>query len=213
MKQGRTLPPALATWLLRHLCQRDTRDALTGDLFERFSDGESGRWFWRQVLVAITVGALRGLRSHWSRICFSAFGAALLFLLSGKIMRLPAIERLWVLGIGLPWPFSSAYDFGFRGVIAALIVQPLLAVALLIDGAFSWSRMFRTFAITFGLLVATSLSGFLFAFPRRTPMGVCCGVAMLFVALLISAWAGCRMSTLQPRTSNDSHHHSPRRVV
>ena len=191
-------PPPMATWLVRHLGPKNTRDALTGDLLERFSEGESDRWFWRQVLVAIALGALRGLPAQWPRICFSASGAAFLLLLSGKTMRLPAIERLWILGIGLPWPISSAYDFGFRGFVAALIVQPFFAAALVIDNAFSWSGIFGTFAISFVLLVATSLSGTLFAFPR-TPTGMCFAAFTLFAALFISAWAGCRMGTLRAR--------------
>lgn len=176
MKSERIQPPPLATWLIRHLGHEDTRDVPTGDLFERFSEGESGRWFWRQVLVAITLAALKGLRADRLRICFSASGAVLLLLISDKIMRLPAIERLWVLGIGLPWPISSAYDFGFRRVVAALIVQPLLAAALLIDHAFSWSRILKAFGISFGLPVAMSLSGTLFAF-RPTPVGICFGAS------------------------------------
>jgi hypothetical protein len=208
MRHERKPPPALATWLLRRLYHRDTRDALTGDLFERYSEGESDRWFWRQVLVAVTLDALRGLRAHWPQICFSASGAGLLLLVIGKTMRLPAIERVWVLGLGLPWPISSAYDFGFRGAVAALIVQPLLAVPLLIDNAFSWSKIFRTFVISFGLIGATFLAWVLFAFPP-TPMRRCFAAFLLFAALLISAWAGRR--TL--RASNDGQHRSQRRIV
>jgi hypothetical protein len=212
MRQERTPPPALATWLLRHLCHRDTRDALTGDLFERFSEGESDRLFWHQVMVAITRGTLRGLLAHWPEICFSASGAAMLVLLSGKAMRLPAIEKLWVLGLGLPWPMSSAYDFGFRGAVAALIVQPLLAVLLLIANAFSWSRLFRTFVVSFGLLAATLLAGVLFGLPP-TPMNRCFAAFTLFAALLISAWAGCRMGVFRTRISSHGQHRSERSIV
>jgi len=56
-------PPALATWLL-HLCNKN-QDALVGDLFERFDEGQSAGWFWRQVLIAISFGVSSELRTRW----------------------------------------------------------------------------------------------------------------------------------------------------
>jgi hypothetical protein len=44
--------PRLATWLLRHARPVGDSDALTGDLIERFREGQTRGWFWRQVLIA-----------------------------------------------------------------------------------------------------------------------------------------------------------------
>jgi hypothetical protein len=38
MNSERPQPPALAVFLLRHLCPKDRQEALTGDLFERFGE-------------------------------------------------------------------------------------------------------------------------------------------------------------------------------
>jgi hypothetical protein len=56
MNSGRSDPPKSALWLLRRLCPKRNREAITGDLLERFGERRSTGWFWRQVLVAILVG-------------------------------------------------------------------------------------------------------------------------------------------------------------
>lgn len=64
MRGKHSRPPALATWLLLHLCDKN-QDALVGDLFERFDEGQSAGWFWRQVLIAISFGVFSELRARW----------------------------------------------------------------------------------------------------------------------------------------------------
>jgi len=183
-------PPALAIWLLRNLCARNNREALTGDLLERFGEGQSGWWFWRQVLIAIMAGAITELRDHWPQIAFSISGNTLLWFWWGKTMRSPAIEGLWVRGIALPWPLSSAYDFGFQAVFAALMVQPLLIALLLLNRAFSWLSIFRTLLVSIALFAV--LQPLLWATITPKPMTrVYAGAAMRGIALLISAWVGC----------------------
>ena len=113
-------------------------------------------------------------------------------------MRVPAVEQLWVWGVGLPWPLASAYDFGFRAALGALMVQPLLAALLLLDRTFRWFRMLRTLVFSLGALSASGLAGFLWITyapvtwppPRLTQFYV--GALIPFIALLISAWVGCR---------------------
>ena len=94
MNRERSHPPAVAMWLLRHLIPRRNREALAGDLVESFSQRHSPSWFWRQVLIAILVGASRELSSRWPQICFAAAGTALLrfHLTRISIWRMLAIE-------------------------------------------------------------------------------------------------------------------------
>lgn len=47
-------PPRLAVWLLKHFGPEINLEALAGDLQEAFSQGKSERWYWRQVLRAIS---------------------------------------------------------------------------------------------------------------------------------------------------------------
>lgn len=79
MNEDRSHPPAPATWLLRHLTPKRNRQVLAADLFESFSQGHSASWFWRQVFIAILVGASRELSARWPQICFAAAGTALLW--------------------------------------------------------------------------------------------------------------------------------------
>ena len=62
-------PPAVAVWLLRRLYPKRHREVLIGDLLEKFGEGHSDAWFWRQVVVAILVGS-----PLWSDIGVAAVG-------------------------------------------------------------------------------------------------------------------------------------------
>jgi hypothetical protein len=79
MNSERSQPPALASWLLRRLCSTKDREALTGDLYERFGEGQSERWFWRQVVIAILVGAARGFSVRFFLILLMALNALVFF--------------------------------------------------------------------------------------------------------------------------------------
>jgi hypothetical protein len=74
MSNGRSQPPTLGMFLLRHLCPKDNREILIGDLLESFREGRSDGWFWRQVLIALLAGVSKGLRLHWPEICFAVAG-------------------------------------------------------------------------------------------------------------------------------------------
>jgi hypothetical protein len=55
-------PPLVATWLLSHLTHDN--QCLSGDLLEQFRSGRTRVWYWRQVLLAILVGAWCDVRHH-----------------------------------------------------------------------------------------------------------------------------------------------------
>jgi hypothetical protein len=57
-------PPALATWLFEWMVSDPRREALAGDLVERYGAGGSAGWYWRQVLVAIVSSFLRDFGDH-----------------------------------------------------------------------------------------------------------------------------------------------------
>ena len=65
MSGKKSNPPRLAIWWLRHACPGSDNNALTGDLIERFHEGQSVGWLWRQVLSAFAVGVVCEIQRHW----------------------------------------------------------------------------------------------------------------------------------------------------
>src|SRR6202008_1264114 len=116
-------PPRLAAWLLRR------HEALSGDLLERYGEGESDGWFWRQALSAILV-------NNWPQILFSIAGAPALWFCAGRFLGFllsnPVVARTWYVALGgFEWPEPLVYDQVLRSAVAALMIQPILAVMLL----------------------------------------------------------------------------------
>ena len=58
-------PPALASWMLRHLVLGDQTEALEGDLLEEFQRRGSVAWYWRQVFGAIFASFTNEVRADW----------------------------------------------------------------------------------------------------------------------------------------------------
>jgi hypothetical protein len=196
MNRERSHPPALASWLLWHLSPKKNREALAGDLFESFSQGHSAGWFWRQVLIAVLVGASRELSARWLQICFAGAGMALLWG-SSWITRNSALEHLRLWGIGLPWPVSAVYSVGLAEILRAVIVLPMFAVLLLVTGSFGWVRMIRALFISLVLFAIGDLAVFWWLSGHRVDSYSQAWTALVFkearffFALLISAWVTC----------------------
>ena len=53
------VPPRVALWILERFCAGYRSDSLAGDLIEQFQQGESRRWFWKQVVAAVLVARTR----------------------------------------------------------------------------------------------------------------------------------------------------------
>jgi hypothetical protein len=75
-------PPRLASWLLHHLASSPQRESLAGDLIERYQQGQSATWYWRQVLAAILAGVIRDIRDmdlHIKRVWLPGAASCLVF--------------------------------------------------------------------------------------------------------------------------------------
>jgi hypothetical protein len=72
--------PRLAVWLVGHL-PYGRSEAVLGDLLERFAQGETVWWFWRQALCALAVSLKTAIKVHgpsfaaaliaWIAVCFA----------------------------------------------------------------------------------------------------------------------------------------------
>ena len=122
MKQAKSV--ALAGWLLRHFTFGPHREALTGDLSEELQSGRSANWYWRQVLSAIAVGALRKSRDSLLALLFSLAWSALYpawRLSFARINLTHILPQRWA-AIDLP------YSTGLHGI--AEIIPAILFVWL-----------------------------------------------------------------------------------
>ena len=140
-------PPRLATWILKRLGSTIIEEALIGDLFEAYQTRRSPFWYWRQVGVAIGVGACRDVWHHLP----VALGAIVtgLFVAAVPFWWLVNTSAAWLSNVPLPvwiqtlaaWlvVFGSALLSGwlvsllFRAHRAAAVLS--LAAAILVVGA------------------------------------------------------------------------------
>jgi hypothetical protein len=66
------VPPRMAAWLLEHLGPGYRNESLVGDLFEEYHQDRTRAWYWRQVIIAICVGAAISLRIWLPRLAASS---------------------------------------------------------------------------------------------------------------------------------------------
>jgi hypothetical protein len=188
MREKRSNPPRTAIWLLRHACP-DDNESLTGDLIERFSEGQTRGWFWRQVLVAFAVGALGKIREHWPHFCYAIAGTLIAVFL-GEVMQVArAITYRWL----LPWPLSKLVSDLTPNALITLAALQVLAVALVLSGVFRWASILRTWVISIALF---AMNLYLVVLPIDLMVGPFNIPPLLFASqylliLLASAWLGC----------------------
>jgi hypothetical protein len=138
----------LAVWLLWRLYRKRNREAIAGDLIERFREGRSKGWFWRQVLVAILVGASSQLRMLWTEICLAVAGTALIWIFPWwQVFPGEALTTSTNWGIRLAWLIGIE-------IVTALIVLPLFAVLFRVRRTFSWANLLRVFCVSTVLFTA-----------------------------------------------------------
>ena len=202
MTDGKSNPPGRAIWFLQHMCPGDN-EPLTGDLIEKFREGRTHGWFWRQVFIAFAVSVLVAIRRHWPCLCYAIAGTPI-----PGFLR--AVDRVPVLSHALfQWSALSRRYGGqsFGGEIfvqfSVLYALPLFALALAINRQFRWPIVFRTGVINVVLLAfgwwslevldtfqSTTLPiedrHFLWLMPLEPSL-----VRLLFFSIfLVSAWLG-----------------------
>jgi hypothetical protein len=186
MSNNRFNPPRLAIWWLRHACPSSDDDALTGDLIERFREGQTRSWFWRQVLIAFALGVPGEIRRHWPHFCYAIAGATLPEILFRGVKPVPIG---WWTNLPEPWEhFVLLLGLWAQLVLTAL---PVLAAGLVIGRMFRWVSLLRTALISLALI---TLGHYVFA-----PGSLQMLTVMLFSSFLVATWLGC----LSPRKADE----------
>jgi hypothetical protein len=196
MRHSERHPPTLAIWLLERFAHSVTKEALIGDLIEKFFQGRSRLWFWKQAVVAIAASALNDLGQHWPAI-FYALAAPVINLF---LWRMFSAARPSIPWWTLPWPWSQLVFEHAPAAVLPIAALPILAAALMISGAFRWVSLFKT--LMFGLVLSAAAHLLLRAiavppeihWPRTDPWvlaAAALNVSILSVTFLLSAWLGC----------------------
>jgi hypothetical protein len=171
---------------------------LTGDLIEKFREGRSHGWFWKQVLIAIAIGYLGEVQWYWPHFSYAIAGAAMPAFFVQTALGVRSVVHWYA----LPWPWSQLVFEWSPHALLALAALPVLAVALLIDGAFRWISLLRTGMISLALITLVHYLPDAFPWLTRPIPGyphsrtlIIEPVFVLFSVFLVSAWLGC----LSPR--------------
>jgi hypothetical protein len=183
MSDKKSNPPRLAIWWLRHACPGSDNDALTGDLIERFGEGQTRGWFWRQVLIAFAVGVLGEIRRRWPYFCYAAAGTAMPAILWKSLHGAGFRLHWWT----LPWPWSQLVIELSPSVLLALAALPALAAGLVINREFRWGSLLRAAVINLALITLGH-----YAFGRFLIVPKVVVVLSFFATFLVAAWLGCR---------------------
>jgi hypothetical protein len=204
MSDGKSNPSKRAIWFLQNACPGDN-EALTGDLIERFCEGQTRGWFWRQVLIAFAVGILSEIRRHWPHFCYAIAGTAMPAFLWNTVKGVPFVLHWWE----LPWPWSQLVFSLSATALLAFAALPALAAGLVINRAFRWVSLLRTGVINLALITLGRylLDAFPWLFrpvlgdPHHRLLIILGGLQVLlfFSTFLVAAWLGC----LSPRHADE----------
>lgn len=189
--------------MVTHACPGSDNDALTGDLIERFREGQTRGWFRRQVFIAFIVSITGGIRRHWPHFSYAIVATVLTWFFSDA----PALRHVpgrlhWR---DLPWPWSQlAFELS-RPALLALAALSILAAGLVVERSFRWISLLRTEVFSLALITFGHYSIDLFPWLLRPVPGdqnhkflivpVIVPIVLSFFVFLVSAWLGCVSSS------------------
>jgi D-alanyl-D-alanine carboxypeptidase len=150
----------LATWLVERLTFGPIKDAMVGDLLEEFERGGSVRWYWRQVLAAIAVGAGRAAKECVPPLMFAAGWSMLYpawrFLFRGGWAH--AVPHTWP---GAAWPWSAMLELSYGMAPAVTFVWVGLLAYMLARGdvlyQLSGHRVVRSLSASLTVLLTATV--------------------------------------------------------
>jgi hypothetical protein len=190
MRAESSKPPEFATWLLEHAVPGGKNEALAGDLLERFGEGRSKAWYWRQVAVAIFAGLSNESRIVWISVAFTAAWTLALDQLYGRFWFK---AQAWDIFLFL-YAHSNEGLINYAGCLTAFNALPVTFVVvtyLAITRSFGARRFVRglfagLLAMGFGFYAVMTLvrsaihNSFLWHIVALLP---------IFVSLLVAMWA------------------------
>ena len=119
-------PPIFATWLLQHLGCSPDNDAVLGDLAERYQEGMTASWYWKQSLIAIAVSVLTELRGHRALVLRAAIVGMLVSTgIEFSIAHYLPLVPYW---IPLDWWSSETLRTAFKFLVGSAVHLSLTCI-------------------------------------------------------------------------------------
>jgi hypothetical protein len=163
------LPPTVAKWLLRHFGSSPNNESTIGDLDERYRQGRSSLWYWKQAVGAIVVSFFNEVWGHkllavralligwmikivWISIFKVSYGQPPWRLFNGSIETslLIALTGVFTL-MGTGWIIARTHPVHYRAVVLLFVAVELIGIPL---SAFAGG----TFGFYYWILPMTKIS-------------------------------------------------------
>lgn len=173
--------PGIATWLLEHFgCSRNNR-VIVGDLIERYRQGKSRLWYWRQVLTTIVISFFTTLRQHKL--------LALRAVVVGNLWKWTSVVAMSTL---FRWSIGQRYAFE---VPNRLIMALVLTAALTVANGWVVARMHRPYqrSVVLLFLLTEGLGVLMMAAGSRIRLS---WIAVFAGFLNVALWNTGAMNTL-----------------
>ena len=181
--------PGIASWLLKRFGPTEQNQVLVGDLAEHYRSGRSRWWYWREVMIALSVGTLR---ETWENRMRVLMGLAVGWLMVKNLA--PVIMRLFVFPPTVARLIAGKVVIGFLfGFVLALLHRPrhIAPVMLLAVSYIASIDLYRLYSP--GVYIADTARIVMNTAGSRPPLHVYTwllwmSVDLVFVAAMI--WAG-----------------------
>ncbi len=191
MSKPRRQPPKLAVRMFFSFVPCHVREALLGDLLEKFQEVQSPTWFWREVVAAIVLSLSGLLRPRLSAVIFAIVGTA-----SEQLwFRSQWWKTFWesstfqsVYGRLVQWPFPLGviYGFALQAAISTIHILLLLCLFWSFKRLWRWTNVRNSILLCFPLLTVGLLIAALLPAPYDSFVRVVPTFGALIIAIFVS---------------------------
>ncbi len=187
---------ALAIAVLQHLGGRPCDDALVGDLLEQAAAGRTAVWLWREVLVALAIGARAGIRTYWQELGSLVIGTGIVLACGDAPWRRQWVDFLWSSAAEhhFRWVRFAVHAFALEATYGATLVLLGLLVIFVCRGTPAWKSVVQFIPASAVFFTQTQFAFLLLGDPTlsfwdlRHLVILACNAGTLFLALLIPTW-------------------------
>lgn len=191
MNKPRRQPPKLAVRMFSCFVPIHVREALLGDLLEKFQEVPSPTWFWWEVVAAILLSLMGLFRPRMSAVIFAVVGTASeqLWFRSQwwkTVWESSTFQSLYGLVVEWPFPLGVICGFGLQAAISTIHILLLLCLFWSFKRLWRWTNVRNSILLCFPLLTVGLLIDALLPAPYDSFLRVVPTFGALMMAIFIS---------------------------